>query len=473
MKKRINITRWIMGILLILAGCIALGNTEERLSGFFMLLFGISLLPVVTAQLKRFHLGEKLNRFIAIAVPVLLISISAYAAPQEENQPAETVWESAKADQADEKGLLPTPTATEIPTPEPTPEAEQMSVHFIDVGQADSIFIDTPSADMLIDAGENEDGAAVVSYLQQQGVTKLDYVIGSHPHEDHIGGMDDVIHNFEIGMVILPGKAHTSQTYMEVLQAIQDKGLGITQAVTGDTYALGTAEFTILSPNADADYGDELNNWSVGIRLVNGENSFVFTGDAEARTEKDILNTGIDLKADVFKAGHHGSETSNSEALLDAVNPDSVVISCGKGNQYGHPDLSVLDLFQRHGLQIFRTDEQGTVVAKSDGADITWSTAPSTSMTPGTKPSEAAAAETPSQPPSQSDVQHVVESTPEATPEPTEQPQQTQGEMVWIPETGSKYHSIPDCGRMNPDKAYQMSQANAEAQGYGRCKKCW
>lgn len=470
MKKRINITRWIMGILFILAGFADLGNTEERLSGFFMLLFGMSLLPVVTAQLKRFHLGKKLNRFITIAVPVLLISISAYAAPQEENQSAETAWESVKADQADEKKTsLPTPTVTEIPTPEPTPEAEQMSVHFIDVGQADSIFIDTPSADMLIDAGENEDGAAVVSYLQQQGVTRLDYVIGSHPHEDHIGGMDDVIHNFEIGMVILPGKTHTSQTYMDVLRAIQDKELGITQAVTGNTYALGTAEFTILSPNADADYGDELNNWSVGIRLINGENRFVFTGDAEARTEKDIFNTGIDLKADVFKAGHHGSETSNSEALLDAVNPDCAVISCGKGNQYGHPDLSVLKLFQAHGIQIFRTDEQGTVIAKSDGTDITWSTPPSTSMNPGTKPAEAAAAETPSQ----SDVQHVVESTPVATPEPTEQPQQTQGEMVWISETGSKYHSIPDCGRMNPDNAYQMSQADAEAQGYGRCKKCW
>ncbi len=470
MKKRINITRWIMGILFILAGFADLGNTEERLSGFFMLLFGMSLLPVVTEQLKRFHLGKKLNRFITIAVPVLLISISAYAAPQEENQSAETAWESVKADQADEKKTsLPTPTVTEIATPEPTPEAEQMSLHFIDVGQADSIFIDTPSADMLIDAGENEDGAAVVSYLQQQGVTRLDYVIGSHPHEDHIGGMDDVIHNFEIGMVILPGKTHTSQTYMDVLQAIQDKGLGITQAVTGNTYALGTAEFTILSPNADADYGDELNNWSVGIRLINGENRFVFTGDAEARTEKDILNTGIDLKADVFKAGHHGSETSSSEALLDAVNPDCAVISCGKGNQYGHPDLSVLKLFQAHGIQIFRTDEQGTVIAKSDGTDITWSTAPSTSMNPGTKPAEAAAAETPSQ----SDVQHVVESTPVAAPEPTEQPQQTQGEMVWISETGSKYHSIPDCGRMNPDNAYQMSKADAEAQGYGRCKKCW
>lgn len=465
MKKGINITRWLIGILFMLTGLIQFGNTEERLSGFFMLLFGISLLPVVMAQFKRFHLGKKLNWFIAIVVPVLLISISAYAAPQEDNQSAETAWESVKADQVNEKKTsLPTSTVTETPTPEPTPEAGQMSVHFIDVGQADSIFIDTPSADMLIDAGENEDGAAVVAYLQQQGVTRLDYVIGSHPHEDHIGGMDDVIHNFEIGTVILPGKTHTSQTYMDVLQAIQDKGLGITQAVTGNTYALGTAEFTILAPNADADYGDELNNWSVGIRLVNGKNSFVFTGDAEARTEKDILNTGINLKADVFKAGHHGSETSNSEALLEAINPDYAVISCGKGNQYGHPDLSVLELFQAHGIQIFRTDEQGTVIAESDGADIMWSTAPSTSMTSGTRPAEAAAEAAP-----QPDVQRVVESTPELT----EQPQQTQGEMVWIPETGGKYHSIPDCGRMNPDNAYQMSLADAEAQGYGRCKECW
>ncbi len=252
-------------------------------------------------------------------------------------------------------------------------EAEPpLEVHFLDVGQADSILIKTSDAAMLVDAGKNEDGKNVVSYLQQQGIVRLDYVIGTHPHEDHIGGLDDVIRSFEIGNVILPEKVHTSKTYMDVLNAVQDKGLEITQADIGQEYRLGDAKFTVLSPKPDVDYGDNLNNWSVGIKLVYGNNSFVMTGDAEGPAESDIVSSGIDLKADVWKSGHHGSKTSNSEEMLNAVAPAYAVISCGVDNQYGHPDQEVLQRFAQHNIQVFRTDQQGTIIASSDGAHISW-----------------------------------------------------------------------------------------------------
>lgn len=251
---------------------------------------------------------------------------------------------------------------------------EQLEVHFLDVGQADCILIRTGSNAMLVDAGKNEDGEQVVSYLQEQGITRLDYVIGTHPHEDHIGGLDNVIRSFEIGQVILPGKTHTSVTYMDVLQAVEDKGVKLTEAAAGQQYTLGGAAFTVLSPGEGADYGDDLNNWSVGIRLVFGENCFVMTGDAESAAEKDILDTGLALGADVWKAGHHGSRTSNSEAILEAVRPEYAVISCGQNNSYGHPDQEVLNRFTELGIQVFRTDQEGSIVAVSDGKEITWST---------------------------------------------------------------------------------------------------
>ena len=253
-------------------------------------------------------------------------------------------------------------------------EKPPLEVHFLDVGQADSILIKTSDAAMLVDAGKNEDGKKVVTYLQQQGITRLDYVVGTHPHEDHIGGLDDVIRSFDVENVILPEKIHTSQTYMDVLAAIQEKGLQITQANTGQEYQLGDAKITILSPKPGVDYGDNLNNWSIGIKLVYGDNSFVMAGDAEDAAERDIIGSGIDLKADVWKAGHHGSKTSNSEAMLDAVSPTYAVISCGVNNQYGHPDQEILQRFAQHNIQTFRTDQQGTIIASSDGAHISWNT---------------------------------------------------------------------------------------------------
>lgn len=250
--------------------------------------------------------------------------------------------------------------------------AAGLVVHFIDVGQGDSILAESGGHYLLVDAGENDQVDTVVTYLNEQGVKTLDYVIGTHPHSDHIGGLDGVIEAFDVKKVIMPPVEHTTKTFEDVLNAVADKGLKLTKPRVGDTYPLGDASFTVIAPNGD--YGDDLNNWSVGIRLDYGENRFVMCGDAEAPAEADILANGIDLSASVLKAGHHGSSTSTSDAFLDKVNPDTVVIQCGEGNSYGHPHRETMEKLKKRGIQVYRTDQDGSITAACDGKVITWGT---------------------------------------------------------------------------------------------------
>ena len=255
-----------------------------------------------------------------------------------------------------------------------------LRVHFIDVGQGDSILIQAGEHAMLVDAGTNESGGTVTDYLHSLNLTKLDYLIGTHPHEDHIGGLDDVILSFAIGTVIMPDVSHTTRTYEDVLDALLEKNLTVSSPQPGEAFSLGDASFTILSPSAEiaaeAQEVGDLNNLSVGIRLVYGSTAFVLCGDAESVSEEAMVQSGLPLKADVLKAGHHGSSTSTCGSFLDAVDPDYAVISCGKDNSYGHPHQETLDRLHAAGVSVFRTDEQGTVIAVSDGASISWSSAP-------------------------------------------------------------------------------------------------
>ncbi|MDR2024557.1 MAG: MBL fold metallo-hydrolase [Hungatella sp.] len=245
-----------------------------------------------------------------------------------------------------------------------------LKVHFIDVGQGDSTLVEKDGHYMLIDAGERDQGETVASYLEKQGVNKLDYVIGTHPHSDHIGGLETVIRKFDVQKVFLPEKEHTTKVYERLLDAIADKNLKITVPKPGDTYTLGDAVFQIIAPNRD--YGDDLNNWSIGLRLVYGNNSFVLCGDAEKDAEKDMVANGFPLKADVLKLSHHGSSTSSSEGFMDQVDPEYGVISCGKNNDYGHPHKEVLNMLKKRNIKAMRTDQLGTIVAVSDGSKVTF-----------------------------------------------------------------------------------------------------
>lgn len=250
---------------------------------------------------------------------------------------------------------------------------EALTVHFIDVGQADSIFIRSGDHCMLIDAGNNDDGQDLIRYLTEQQVKQLDYVIGSHPHEDHIGGLDDIINNFAIDTVLMPPKAHTSKSFEDVIDALEARQLSITFPEPGKSYALGQAEFTILGPLKD--YDEDLNNWSIALILSNGDHRFFFGGDMESAAEADLLAAYPQgLQTDVLKLSHHGSSTSSSEAFLEALKPSFAVASCGADNSYGHPHREVLAALEQRHIQLYRTDKQGAITVTSHGGRLTWQT---------------------------------------------------------------------------------------------------
>lgn len=238
-------------------------------------------------------------------------------------------------------------------------------VDYIDVGQADSILIRNDNHSMLIDAGNNEDGKDVLNFIKEKGITKLDYVIGTHPHEDHIGGLDDVINSdLEIENILMPKISTNTKTYEDVLDAISNKGLTVTAPKKDDIFEIGKAKCTVMTDSILDQ--DNLNLSSIIIRLEYGENSFLFMGDAEEENEKQINWP----KTDVLKVGHHGSNTSSSKNFINQVQPKYSIIMVGKDNSYKLPKQETIDKLKNIGSEIYRTDENGTIEINSNGVDI-------------------------------------------------------------------------------------------------------
>lgn len=254
----------------------------------------------------------------------------------------------------------------------------QAMIYYLDVGQGDSELIRLPGGEnVLIDTGTGETADKLVSLLQELGVKRVDHLIATHPHEDHIGGMESVVRKIPVGKIYMPKVADkqipTTRTYEGLIDAISDKKMKITQAKAGMTIPLsGQAKLELLAPNG-TQY-DDLNNYSVVAKLTYGQKTFLFTGDAEKLSEKEMLNKNYDLKCDVLKCGHHGSSSSTSAAFLKAVSPQFAVISCGLNNDYGHPNKEVLSRLQKAGVKVYRTDLQGTILARCDGRSITFET---------------------------------------------------------------------------------------------------
>ena len=243
-----------------------------------------------------------------------------------------------------------------------------MRAHFIDVGQGDCVFIELGNGQtMLIDAGNSENGDEIVSYIQELQYSDINYVVATHPHDDHIGGMAEVLKNFEIEAMYMPNALHTSYTFENLLNVIEQENIELNVAENGvNILNSGPISIEILSPTEEE---DELNNSSAVIKLIYGETSFLFMGDAETHIENDIINSDADIDIDVLKVGHHGSDTSTSTNFIEETSPEIAVISCGKDNMYGHPDDSVLSILNENNIKTYRTDDVGTIMVTADSKD--------------------------------------------------------------------------------------------------------
>lgn len=321
-------------------------------------------------------------------------------------------------------------------------EPGRLIVHFIDVGQGDAIFIQTPAGqNMLIDGGERDQGRKVVNYLQEQGVNKIDFLVATHPHSDHIGGFIEVLQDFKVTKIYSPKVTHTTATFKEFLTAVKAQNLKISTARAGVEIPLRGIKASFVAPLGDK-YKD-LNNYSAVIRLVYGNNSFLFTGDAEKESEEEMLSSAKgNLSAQLLKVGHHGSQSSTETHFLNAVNPKYAVIMCGADNDYGHPHEETIEKLEQKGVEIYRTDQNGNVVVFADGKNIKIEVSRGSAVNADTKI-----------------VLPVAEND---------------GDVVHIGNKKSKKYHCPDCRNLpkEDNRIYFNSREEAINAGYTPCSIC-
>lgn len=326
-----------------------------------------------------------------------------------------------------------------------------LEVHFIDVGQGDAIFVELPNDEtMLIDAGPSS--GIVPNYIKSQGHSDIDYVIATHPDADHIKGMPEVLNTFKVGTFYMPEKEHTTQIFDKMMDAIANNGCDAVYALAGKNI-INTSDLKVYFVGPTKIYGDN-NACSAVVKLEYKETSILFTGDAEYSSENDMIMAGYDLSADILKVGHHGSSSSSSPAFIKAVNPKDAIISVGENNKYGHPTNEVLTILNNAGINIYRTDEVGTIIIVSDGVTYTIDKNKS-SVQINAPPAETT--------PTESTVVPVVPST--------EQQIQTQNNsaVVYRTKTGSKYHSA-GCSYLK--SSIQTTVSEAKSMGLTPCSRC-
>lgn len=246
-----------------------------------------------------------------------------------------------------------------------TEKYDGLKISYLNVGQADAILIETKNNNILVDAGNTNDGNLLVDYLKKMKIDKFAYVIGTHAHEDHIGGMAKVIDNFDIDTFYMPNVMTTTKCFEDLLDSLLEKRIKLSTPNIGDEFDVDEAHIKILYTGEDS---DNLNNSSIVFKLTYGEVSFLFTGDATTKVEKEIINE--DLKSNVLKVGHHGSKTSSSNSFINKVDPDYAIISVGKNNKYNLPSKVIIERLNKKGIKVYQTSEDGTIIITSNGKEI-------------------------------------------------------------------------------------------------------
>ena len=306
--------------------------------------------------------------------------------------------------------------------------AAQTDIHVLDVGQGLSVLIESNGHYMLYDGGDSDKSSYVVSYLQQEGVPSLDYVVASHYDSDHLNGVVGALNAFPVSNVWGPDYTTETRVFESFNSVVSQKGLSRVQPAIGSQIQLGDATIQVLAPSG-TDYSD-VNNYSIAVRVQDGNTSFLITGDAEAESEAQMIASGLTLDSDVYVMGHHGSGTSTSWDLLQAATPEYAVLSCGAGNSYGHPHVESMEKLQAMEIQLLRTDKQGNIVASTDGTTITWNVNPCNDYTPG-DPND-----TPPQPAASSDAVSGQEAA---------------AIVYWTP-GGKSYHNSRNCSTLSRSK---------------------
>ncbi len=375
-----SLIKWIVSALFILffLGCILSGFILSAIL-WLIVAFAISplFLKLITKMGKTLSLKSYILGFAGLLFVTLICFSVEVSKEGSQSKTNSSVSQSNIALSTEEKEETPTSVIEKdvaVSVDEKNDiekEALELKVHFIDVGQGDCTLIESKGECMLIDAGPDDVGTKIQKYLMDEGITKIDYFVLTHPDSDHIGSADVVATKFDIGKIYMSSFIKDNKYYHDMLDAFAYKNLKWAIPKEGDSFELGDAHVSIIHSK---EYEDP-NNSSLCIKVTCGETSFLFAGDAEAAAEEDMVNQNADLSATVYHVSHHGSYTSSTQTFLDHVKPEYAVISCAKDNDYGHPHQETLDKLKTQNIALFRIDQQGGIIAYSDGKEIEWSVA--------------------------------------------------------------------------------------------------